>query len=89
MVTPAHCAHHPSLWCPWTDWRGLTSIPSPTLAEFPCEAWLAAANWSVHSHLAPAPVLAWVWQASIWAPLGTEGNPWPQGMGALQLTCSK
>lgn len=89
MVTPVHCAHCPPCWCPWTDWGGLTSIPSPTLAQFPCEAWLAAANWSVHSHLALPLVLAWVWQAGVWAPLDMEGNPWPQAVGALQLTCSK
>lgn len=89
MVTPVHCAHHPSPWCPWTAWGGLTSIPSPTLAEFPCEAWLAAANWSVHSHLALPLVLARVWQAGVWASLDTEGNLWLQAMGACQLTCSK
>lgn len=89
MVTPVHCAHHPSLWCPWTDWGELTSIPSPTLAEFPREAWHAAANRSVLCHLALPLVLARVWQAGVWAPLDTERNPWPQAMGARQLTCSK
>lgn len=89
VVTPVPCAHQPSCWCPWTDWGGLTSIPSPTLAEFPREAWLAAANWSVHSHLAVPLVLARVWQAGVWAPLGTEGNPWPRITGARQLSCSK
>lgn len=89
MVTPVHCAHHPSLWCPRTDWGELTSIPSPTLAEFPREAWHAAANRSVLCHLALPLVLARVWQAGVWAPLDMERNPWPQAMGVRQLTCSK
>lgn len=84
-----HHAHRPSLWCPWTDWGGLTSIPSSTLAEHPCEAWFAAANWSVLHHLAGPLVLAWIWQASVQAPLEMEGNPSPRAVRARQLTCTK
>lgn len=89
VVTSVQRAHHPSLWCPCTHWGALTSIPSPTLAERPCEAWFAAANWSVLHRLAVPLVLARVWQAGIPAPLETERNPSPRAMWARQLTCSK